>query len=180
MHENKLLIVYYFRDKMFPFPHAAHSNNMDKNPKFIVVAILQVLREAAHTGGVTAGEIVDRLEYPIDFYDTSYLHYLRNPPQSRGQLVEMALNDCARIGMVHSSLPGEGQAADGALRWTLSPEWFGPGGGDAPPPDQRRGGDDGGTGGMGGMREVLAHRYLFSLSQDDFSAALDTALASKP
>ena len=141
---------------------------------FIFTGVLQVLREAK--SAMTAEDIVRRVDsrrepwWRGDIVD----------PTGQVRMVRRYLIDLQRVGFAVPQSGHGGEQVTQETRWKLDPNWIGKSDGDGgieppPPPDQNPfGGDDGDD--FGGIGEVLAHPFLFSLSADDLDAAIDRAI----
>lgn len=118
--------------------------------------LLQRVREEAADPGVVGFWVRD---LPGDRFLTPW-------PSSLMEALEWSLNQLAEAGILQRDKYGP----DGQLRWRLRPGWPGDGG-DGDGGDRRELGDGDGEGG-GGIGEVLAHPFLFALSEADFDEAL--------
>lgn len=147
-----------------------------RRPMFLMSQLLGVLRSALRAGeSLTEAEIRHRIEYSPRTRDYDYfMIWAYDHPDT---WVKEVLQDLETLGLVEPAGAEPGASGDGIQRWSLRKEWMtedrdgGRDGGQPP-----RGGDGDERPGDGSLREVLAHRYLFALSDRDFDTALDNAL----
>jgi hypothetical protein len=125
------------------------------------VAVLDLLRDASSRGEkLTRSEIEDRLLHRDPRY-RSYYYY--DWFRQSGPWLDNFLADLHEHGILETGLVSDGSAGDGTVRFSLNRNWMSVNDGQGP-------------GGGGGLREVLAHRYLFALSEPDFNDALANAI----
>lgn len=150
-----------------------------RRPQFLMTQLLGVLRSALRAGEyLTEAEIRHRIEHSPRARDYDYFMFWAYHDW-HAWVVE-ALQDLETLGLVEAAGAEHGAPGDGTQRWGLRTGWMAEdrdGGRDGGQPPRAGGGDE--RPGDGSLREVLAHRYLFALSDRDFDTVLNNALAEE-